>query len=236
MTVKNTMPEAKPAWYFVSSSSKLGDLVNLIHLPYTGMVLSFVVIGAAAAPRAYPDRLVATLAAYFLGLGVGAHALDQLEPNGSHYVQSLTRGDLAVLGAVGMTGAAAIGAYYSATVAPLLALFILAGVFFALAYALPTFIAGGLFHNNLSFAFAWGYLPYLTSYYVNSQSIAPVVLLGGLPMALAAFAEITLSRSVRRARRENLPPKAYSGGERALKLLVALAYLSAAAGALLRFA
>jgi hypothetical protein len=228
--------QAKPAWYFVRSSSKLGDLVNLMHLPYTGMVLAFVVIGAAAAPRAFPDRLAATLVAYFLGLGVGAHALDQLEPNGSHYVQSLTRRDLAVVGAAGMTGAVAIGAYYAATVAPFLALFILAGVFFALAYTLPTLVAGGLFHNNSSFAFAWGYLPFLTSYYVNSQSIAPVVLLGGLPLALAAFAEITLSRSVRRARRLNLPPEAYSGGETALKVLLALAYVTAAVVALLRFA
>ena len=200
------------------------------------MVLSFVIIGAAAAPRAYPDRLLATLVAYFLGLGVGAHALDQLEPNGSHYVQSLSARDLAVLGAVGMTGAVAIGAYYAATVAPLITLFVLAGVFFSLAYPLPTLVGGGLFHNNVSFAIAWGYLPYLTSYYVNSQSIAPVVLLGGLPLALAAFAEITLSRSVRRARSRGLPPKAYSAGEAVLKLLVALVYLSAAASALLRLA
>jgi len=230
------MEAAKPAWYFVRSSSKLGDLLNLMHLPYTGMVLAFIVIGAAAAPRAYPDRLVATLVAYFLGLGVGAHALDQLEPNGSHYAQSLTRRDLVLLGAVGMTGAVAIGAYYAATVAPLLALLILAGVFFALAYTLPTLVAGGLFHNNSSFAFAWGYLPYLTSYYVNSQTITPAVLLGGVPLALAAFAEITLSRSVRRARRQNLPAGAYSAGETALKLLVALSYLSAAAFAILRLA
>ena len=230
------MRATKPAWYFVRSSSKLGDLVNLMHLPYTGMVLSFVVIGAAAAPRGYPDRIVATMVAYFLGLGVGAHALDQLEPKGSHYVQSLSTRDLVALGAVGMTGAVAIGAYYAATVAPLLALFILAGVFFALAYTLPTFVAGDLFHNNVSFAVAWGYLPYLTSYYVNSQSIAPVVFLGGLPLALAAFAEITLSRSVRRARSRGLPPRAYSAGEAALKLLVALVYLSAGAIGILRFA
>lgn len=226
----------KPAWYFVRSSSKLGDLVNLMHLPYTGMVLSFVIVGAAASPTVHPDRLVATLAAYFLGLGIGAHSLDQLEPNGSHYVQSLSRRDLAVLGAVGMGGAAAIGAYYAATVTPFLLLFVLAGFFFALAYALPTLVRGGLFHNNISFAFAWGYLPYLTSYYVNSQSVPPVVLLGGLPLALAAFAEISLSRSVRRARKEDLPPEEYATAERALKLLVALVYLLAGTSALLRLA
>ena len=200
------------------------------------MVLSFVIIGAAVAPRAFPDRLLATLVAYFLGLGLGAHALDQLEPNGSHYVQSLSRKDLKILAGVGMAGAVAIGAYYAATVAPLLALFIAAGVFFALAYPLPTIVAGGAFHNNVSFAIAWGYLPYLTSYYVNSQSITPLALLAGLPLVLAALGEITLSRFVRAARRRGLPPEAYSAKESALKLLVAAVYVSTAATALFRFA
>jgi hypothetical protein len=234
--VREKSVRTRPAWYFVRSSSKLGDLINLMHLPYTGMVLSFVIIGAVAAPKAYPDRLIATLVAYLLGLGLGAHSLDQLEPNGSHYVHSLNKRELAVLGAVGMTGAVAIGAYYAATVAPFLLLFIFAGFFFALAYALPTFVGGGLFHNNVCFAFAWGYLPYLTSYYVDSQSISPIVLLGGLPLAVVAFVEISLSRSARKARKQELLPEAYATTENALKLLVALVYLSAGTIVLLRFA
>ena len=191
-----------------------------MHLPYTGMVFSFVIIGAMAAPRAYPDRLVATMVAYFLGLGIGAHSLDQLEPNGSHYVHSLNRRELAVLGMAGMAGAVAVGAYYAATITPFLLLFIAAGFFFALAYALPTFVGGGLFHNNPCFAFVWGYLPYLTSNFVNSQSISAIVLLGGLPLAVAAFVEISLSRSARKARKQDLPPKAYATTEAELKLLV----------------
>jgi 1,4-dihydroxy-2-naphthoate octaprenyltransferase len=214
----------------------MGDLINLMHLPYTGIVLSFVIFGALAAPRAYPDRLVATLVAYFLGLGIGAHSLDQLEPNGSHYVQSLNRRELAIIGSSALVGAVAVGAYYATTVTPSLLVFIFVGLFFAFAYALPTFVAGGLFHNNVCFAFAWGYLPYLTSYYVNSQSISPIVLLGGLPLALAAFAEISLSRSARKARKQDLPPAAYAPTENALKLLVALVYLSAATSVLLRLA
>jgi len=182
----------------------MGNLINLMHLPYTGMVLSFVIIGAAAAPRAHPDRLVATLVAYFLGLGIGAHSLDQLEPNGSHYVRSLNRRELAIIGSSALVGAVAVGVYYATTVTPSLLVFIFAGLFFAFAYALPTFVAGGLFRNNVCFAFAWGYLPYLTSYYVNSQSISPIVLLGGLPLALAAFVEIWLNRSARKARKQDL--------------------------------
>ncbi len=226
----------RPAWYFVDSASKLEDLFNLMHLPYTGMVLSFALIGALAAPTVFPDRVAATLAAYFLGLGIGAHSLDQLDPRGSHYSTYLSASELVILGAVGLTGAISIGAYYAATVAPYLILLIVAGVFFAVAYALPSFVGRGIFHNNLCFSFSWGYLPYLTSYYVNSQSVPLIALLGGLPIALAALAEIMLSRSVRRSRKEAEVADVYAGKELALKFLVGLAPAFAVTFALLRFA
>ena len=46
--------------------------------PYTAWHLSYVVIGASLAPHVYPTRLWATLAAFFLAVGVAAHALDEL--------------------------------------------------------------------------------------------------------------------------------------------------------------
>ena len=52
--------------------------MTLIHPPYTLWNLSYVVIGAALAPEWRPLRLGAGLAAFFLGLGVAAHALDEL--------------------------------------------------------------------------------------------------------------------------------------------------------------
>jgi hypothetical protein len=67
------------------------EFLNLLHLPYTAMVISFVAIGSIFAPRVYLDRSFAAVLAYFLGLGVGAHALDQLEPAGSHYVTLLSK-------------------------------------------------------------------------------------------------------------------------------------------------
>lgn len=219
-------------WYFLAPTSKLREFYNLLHLPYTGMVLAFVVTGAGLAPKIYPDRLLATLLAYLLGLGVAAHAFDQLEPRGSHYVQHLTRAELVKIGAFALFGAIGLGAYYAITLSPFLLPFIGVGVFFAFAYPLPSYIAGGRFHNNLSFAFSWGFLPFLTSYYVNSLSITPQALLFGVPMALVASMEIVLSRYVRKARREGLPKNFYEAPEIALKLLTVMVY-SLATGFLL---
>ena len=43
------------------------DLVTLLHPPYTAWHLSYVALGAAAAPTLHVDRLLAALAAFFLG-------------------------------------------------------------------------------------------------------------------------------------------------------------------------
>ena len=50
----------------------------LLHPPYTLWHLSYVAIGATLAPRFDGGRLVATLLAFFLAVGVCAHALDEL--------------------------------------------------------------------------------------------------------------------------------------------------------------
>jgi hypothetical protein len=54
------------------------DLVTLLHPPYTAWHLSCVALGAAAAPHVHAGRVLATLAPFFLAVGVGAHALDEL--------------------------------------------------------------------------------------------------------------------------------------------------------------
>lgn len=209
-------------WYFVAPTSKARDLYNLLHLPYTAMELSFVGIGALVAPEVHVDRLPATQVAYFLGLAVAAHALDQLEPQGSHYVERLTRRELAAMAGGGLSGALAIGAYYAVSVTPLLIPFMGVGVFFAFAYTLPSYVAHGIFHNNLSFALSWGFMPFLTSYFINSLSITPQSFLFAVPITLAAWVEIVLSRSARRARLDAMPTIRHQRPETLLKLLVLL--------------
>src|SRR5436305_598864 len=67
----------RPAFYALRSGG-WRDLVTLLHPPYTAWHLSYVAIGAAAAPHIYANRLIAALAAFFLAVGISAHALDEL--------------------------------------------------------------------------------------------------------------------------------------------------------------
>ena len=69
--------EQRPAFYAMAPGG-LRDYVTLLHPPYTLCHLSYVAIGAALAPELPLDRLLWGLAAFALALGVGAHALDEL--------------------------------------------------------------------------------------------------------------------------------------------------------------
>ncbi len=54
------------------------DYWTLLHPPYTAWHLSYVALGAAVAPRFDVGRWALTTLAFFLGMGVAAHALDEL--------------------------------------------------------------------------------------------------------------------------------------------------------------
>src|SRR6266508_1481555 len=88
-----------PAFYALRGGG-WRDLVTILHPPYTAWHLSYVALGAAAAPVLHADRLVAALGAFFLAVGVSAHALDEL--NGRPLGTSLSDGALRGLAAVGL--------------------------------------------------------------------------------------------------------------------------------------
>ncbi|MCL2770324.1 MAG: hypothetical protein FWD42_09505, partial [Solirubrobacterales bacterium] len=70
-------PLERPAFYALRPGG-WRDLVTLLHPPYTAWHLSYVALGAAVAPHLYAVRLIACLGAFFLGVGLCAHALDEL--------------------------------------------------------------------------------------------------------------------------------------------------------------
>jgi hypothetical protein len=70
-------PAASPAVYALRPGA-WRDYVTLLHPPYTVWHLSYVVLGAGLAPTIRYGRLGASLMAFFLALGLGAHALDEL--------------------------------------------------------------------------------------------------------------------------------------------------------------
>jgi hypothetical protein len=76
--VTTAQPELdRPAFYALRRGG-WRDFVTLLHPPYTAWHLSYVALGAEAAPVLHADRLIATLAAFFLAVGISAHCLDEL--------------------------------------------------------------------------------------------------------------------------------------------------------------
>jgi len=186
----------RPAFYALTSGG-WRDLVTLLHPPYTAWHLSYVVLGAAAAPTLHGGRLGAALGAFFLAVGVSAHALDEL--SGRPLGTLLGRRTLIALAAVGLAGAIAIGAAGVIVVSPLLAPLVVIGPILVLAYNLE--LVGGRVHTDLWFALAWGGFPAFTGYFAQSLAIRPAGVLMAAACCLLSVAQRRLSTPVRELRR-----------------------------------
>jgi len=187
---------ARPAFYALSPGG-WRDYVTLLHPPYTLWHLSYVVIGAALAPAWYPGRLGAVLAAFFLAVGIGAHALDELQ--GHPLRTRISDRALGALAAVSIAGAVAIGFAGAIAWSLWLLAFIAAGAFIVCAYNLELF--GGRFHSDLWFAIAWGSFPLLTAYFAAAERIRWEAILAAAFAGLSSYAQRALSTPVRRLRR-----------------------------------
>jgi hypothetical protein len=198
--------KTKGAWY-AQSGSKARELFTIIHLPYTSMVLSYLLVGAALSPTLHLERVGWSLVAYFLGLGLSAHALNEIHAR--HWGDVVSENELKLLFALPLIGAISIGVYgmyvlYGTTAgvfAPLvLFVFICLEIFFVFTY--NTGLYKGRFHGDVSFAFSWAALPTLVSYYVNSLEVTVPAVLMALAMASTAGIEINLSRWCKDLRRQ----------------------------------
>jgi len=186
----------RPAFYALAPGG-WRDLVTVLHPPYTAWHLSYVALGAAAAPRLYLGRLGASVAAFALAVGVAAHALDEL--HGRPLQTRLPDGALVALAAVGLGGAVAIGAVGAATISPWLVPLIAAGAALVLAYNLE--LLGGRLHSDAWFALAWGGFPAFTGYFACSLEVRPAGLLVAGGCVLLSVAQRRLSAPVRELRR-----------------------------------
>jgi hypothetical protein len=212
------------------------DYVTLLHLPYTAWHLSYVAIGTALSAEFAGRRLLAALASFFLALGIGAHALDEL--NGRPLRTRIPDRVLIGLAAVSIAAATAIGIAAALTWTPWLLLFVAAGAFLVVAYNLELF--GGAFHNDLWFALAWGAFPLLTGYFVVAEELAPEAGLAALFALLTSLAQRALSTEVRAIRRSGefdaaTAKSLIAGRETALRALAAAMVSLAAALVVLRF-
>ena len=184
------MPEQRPAFYALRPGG-WRDLVTVLHPPYTAWHLANVGFGAAAASQIHTDRFLATLAAFFLALGISAHTLDEL--NGRPLGTQLSDRTLITLAVVALAGAIGIGIAGCFMVSATLIQFVLAGSFFVVAYNLELF--GGRFHNAFWLAFAWAAFPALTSWWVNTLSLASLkVDVAGVLVAAGCFGLVSVQR------------------------------------------
>jgi hypothetical protein len=217
---------ARPAFYALRPGG-WRDYLTLLHPPYTLWHLSYVALGAGLAPHVKWGLLGWTELAFFLAMGIGAHALDEL--SGRPLQTRIPGGVLIALAALSIAGACAIGLVVASRSTWWLLAFIVCGAFIVVAYNVELF--GGLFHGDLWFAGAWGAFPVLTAYFAAAQTLRVEALLAALFALLSSLAQRILSTPVRAARRQGGDPVAARPAELALKLLaVAMPVL---AGALL---
>jgi hypothetical protein len=234
-------PSARPAWYALETGS-WRDYVTLLHLPYTAWHLSYVVIGGCLAPVVAWDRLGAAVTAFALAVGIGAHALDEL--NGRPLRTGIPAPVLAGLAALSITAACAIGVVGAVTFEPWLVLLVPVGLFLVVAYNLE--LLGGLFHSDLWFGLAWGGFPVICGYAAVAGGISVAAVLAAAFAVLLSLAQRSLSNHVRFVRRrvtsvdgelalrdgthERLDPdRLIVAEERGLRLLAAASVVLAAA-------
>jgi len=188
---------ARPAFYAPRGAGLARDLVALLHPPYTAWHLSYVALGAAAASHFDLSRLGWALGAFFLAVGIGAHALDELR--GRPLRTHLSDRALTALGALGLGGACAIGVAGAITVSATLVPFIVVGVLLVLVYNLE--LLGGRFHGQWTFALGWGGFPALTGFWICALRFEWSGLLVAAACTLLSLAQRRLSLPVRELRR-----------------------------------
>ena len=189
-------PAPRPAFYALSAGG-WRDYVTLLHLPYTAWHLSYVLVGACLAATVHWWTLALTLLAFTLAMGVGAHALDELD--GRPLGTAIPSRILVALAVAAVGAAAAIGIAVALDrtlwILPLVAV----GVLLVPAYNLALF--GGRVHTDVGFALAWGAFPLLTAFVAQTGTIRLAAVLAAAWATLLSLAQRRLSHVVRRLRR-----------------------------------
>ena len=151
-------------------------------------------------------RLGLTVLAFFLAMGIGAHALDELA---GRPLQTTIPGPILVaLAVVSVVAACAIGLAvaigFSLWILPLIAI----GAFLVPAYNLELF--GGRFHSDLWFALAWGAFPVVTGAVACAGTVRAATAIAAVWATVLSLAQRRLSTPV-----QAKPPGGRRGDRRA---------------------
>jgi hypothetical protein len=170
------------------------DWLTLLHPPYTLWHLSYVAIGAALVPHPVLWRLAGTLLAFFLAVGIGAHALDEL--NGRPLATGISSVVLAITAAISIAAAMALGVVVGGL---RLLPFVIAGGVLVSAYNLELF--GGVLHSDFWFGVAWGAFPVLVGAYAQHWTLTLAALIAAAAAFFLSMGQRSLSTPARALRR-----------------------------------
>jgi hypothetical protein len=177
-----------------SGTGGVRDWLTLLHPPYTMWHLSYVAIGAAVVPHLVLWRLGGTLLAFFLAVGIGAHALDEL--HGRPLGTGISGAALTVAAVLSIGAAIAMGlAYGGLRLLP----FVVIGALFVFGYNLE--LAGGILHSDLGFAVTWGGFPVLVGAYAQHWTLPPAAWVAAAAAVAMSLGQRSLSTPVRALRR-----------------------------------
>lgn len=185
----------RPAFYAIGrGNGGVRDWLTLLHPPYTAWHLSYVAIGAALAPRFALWRLGGTLLAFFLAVGIAAHALDEL--NGRPLRTGIHARALIAAATGGALVPVVAGVVYGGW---RLLPFVVVGVVLVVGYNLELW--NGALHNGIGFALGWGAFPVLTGCYAQHFRLSAAAVVAALAAFLLSLAQRSLSLRVRALRR-----------------------------------
>jgi hypothetical protein len=167
----------QPAFYARSTGTGgVRDWVTLLHPPYTAWHLSYVAVGAALAPGFTTTHLLGALLAFFLAVGVGAHALDELA--GRPLRTGIPSRVLVAAATASIAAPVVAGLVFGGLrMLPL----VVVGLFLVLAYNLE--LGAGVVHTGTVFALGWGAFPVVVGYVAQDLTLGVAV----VPAAAAAF-------------------------------------------------
>jgi hypothetical protein len=200
------MPEPgsiSPAFY-ARRGGAASDWWTLLHPPYTLWHLSYVVLGAAMAPHLDRTALIWSVVAFFLAVGVAAHAFDELQ--GRPLATRISDASLQVVGGLALVAACGLGVtgvffhgspnWWLLTSVPI-------GVLLLVGYNLELF--GGRLHSDAVFAWGWGGFPVAVGFIAQSpdatwSSVSAAVLatLAGVGTSHVQRSLSTPARALRR--------------------------------------
>jgi hypothetical protein len=188
--------DAAPAFYALSSGG-WRDYVTLLHPPYTAWHLSYVVVGGCLAAAVDWGVLGLTVLAFGLAMGIGAHALDELD--GRPLRTRIPSTVLVLLTVVSVGAAAAMGIVVALDRTLWILPLVLVGAALVPVYNLE--LLGGRLHTDLGFALAWGAFPVLTAFVAQTGTLRVAPVLAACWATVLSLAQRRLSTPVRHLRR-----------------------------------